>query len=66
MYQILRVYTLGSIEARIARIDSGYTVGTWDLDAEEYYPPIHVFPSYEKAVEYFGKYIKPKPITYLV
>jgi len=59
------------LEARLAEIDTGYSVGTWDLDCEEYYPPLRIFPhsvegALEKATAYFERYIKPKPITFLV
>ena len=73
MYRIIKVYTVESngLEARLAEIDTGYSVGTWDLDCEEYYPPLHIFPhsgegAIEKATAYFERYIKPKPITFLV
>ena len=73
MYQIIKTHTdeENGIEARLAKIDNGYSVGTWDLDAEEYYPSLRVFKfSLENALKmaeaYFEEYTKPKTVTVTV
>jgi hypothetical protein len=65
MYRIIETHTdkENGVEARLAEIDTGYSVGTWDLDCEEYYPYVRIFPfslegSLEKAKTYFSQYIK--------
>lgn len=72
MYQIVKVHTdnENGVEARLARIDNGYSVGMWDLDCEAYYPGLRIFPfslenSLEMATEYFEQCIKPFPTEYL-
>lgn len=50
------------IEARLAKIDQGYSVGTWDLEEEEYYPTLRIFPytlegALGKARAYFDEYV---------
>lgn len=61
MYKILKSQTdtENGVEARLAKIPSGYTVGVWDLDAGEYYSLV-IFPysmgnALEKAEAAFAK-----------
>lgn len=64
MYEIIKAHTdeANGIEARLVKMDSGYSVGAWDLDARGYYPGLRIFPyslddALEKAQAYFSRYI---------
>jgi len=63
LYHIIKKHTddANNIELRLAKIDNGYSVGVWDLDVEEYYPEIHIFPhtlenALEMAIRFFERY----------
>jgi len=65
MYEVIKSVTdnENGIEARLAKIEDGYTVGVWDLDCEQYYPPLTLFKyslenALEKAAARFDKIAK--------
>jgi len=51
--------TKAKVEARLIETEKTYAVGVFDLDAQEYYPPLQIYPksiplALEKATEQYA------------